>query len=695
MRYLYIDTETYSTVPIDRGLSLYVPACELLMVQWALDDGPVIVWDMTASRPPEWDTFCAALSDPAYVKVFHNSAFDRRVLTRHAAPVPVEQIHDTMVQARSHALPGDLAGLCAVLGVPLDRAKSKADRELMLFFSKPGKDGRHTRETHPAKWREFLGYGGRDVEAMRECHRRLPAWNYTYDSAEWRAWVQSERINDRGMPVDRRYVVQAIELAHNRQEELADEAAQATDNYLGSTNQRALLLEYLAVELGVTLGDLTASSIERALNSGELPAEACSLLTNRLQTASVSVAKYKRVLTLLPPDDRLYGAYEFCGAGRTGRWSAKGFQPHNMPRPDMSVAAIMEFVTATRNGIADLIYPDWLLMRMLSNGVRGMVQAKPGHKLAVADLSNIEGRKAAWLAGEAWKLAAFSAYDQGTGPDLYRLAYARAFGVPPEEAGGMRRQIGKVLELSMGYQGGVGAFVNMAANYGVDLDELAAFAGPLIPPAVWQAAMRAWEWAVRKHRTYGLSQYVWLVCDSLKRLWRAAHPAIVAIWELLESTIREVIAAPADEWRTCGTHLTIGRVGHWLLVRLPSGRFLCYPNAHLVADSEAIGGDVIAYWGVHPFTHQWREIRSHGGKFFENICQASAADNLRVGIEAADNAGYPVVLHSHDELVCEVPDMGAYSGDSLAQLLCTRRDWMNGLPLAAKGYDTYIYGKDE
>ena len=698
MQYLYVDTETYCEIPIDRGLANYVPACELTMIQWALDEGPVTVWDMTAGRPPTLDAFCAALRDPNYIKVFHNSAFDRRVLSAKlpGGPVPVEQIHDTMVQARSHALPGDLAGLCAVLGVPLDRAKSKADRELMLFFAKPGKNGhRNTRLTHPAKWQDFLGYGDRDVVAMRECRHRLPTWNYTYGSPEWQAWVRSERINDRGMPINRRYVEQAIELAHNMRAQLADEAAETTDNYLTSTNQRALLLEYLAVELGVNLSDLTASTIEAALNSGELPQEARFLLQNRLQTASVSVAKFKRIRTLLPPDDRLYGAYEFCGAGRTGRWSAKGFQPHNMPRPDMSVAAIIQFILATTSGIADLLYQEYLMMRMLANGVRGMVQAHAEQKLVVADLANIEGRKAAWFAGEAWKLAAFAAYDAGDGPDLYRLAYARAFGVTPEEAGGMRRQIGKVLELSMGYQGGVGAFVNMAANYGIDLDELAKFAGPLIPAPVWQAAMRSYEWAIKKHRTYGLSMYVWMVCDSLKRLWRAAHPAIVNMWALLESSIREVITAKADTWVPAGERLHVGRVGTWLLVRLPSGRYLCYPNAHLEADKDALGGDTIAYWGVHPFTHQWREIQSHGGKFFENICQASAADNLRIGQEAAEDAGYPIVLHSHDENVAEVPDEPQYSGERLAALMCTRRPWMDGLPLAAKGYECTIYGKED
>jgi DNA polymerase bacteriophage-type len=325
------------------------------------------------------------------------------------------------------------------------------------------------------------------------------------------------------------------------------------------------------------------------------------------------------------------------------------------------------------------------VMEACANAMRGVLIAPPGRKLVASDLSNIEGRGLAWLAGEEWKLDAFRAYDAGTGPDLYKLAYARAFRIEPSDVDKYMRQIGKVMELALGYEGGVGAFLNMAAVYGLDLDALAEKAWPTIPDRIREEATGAWEWACRKRRTYGLSERVYMVCDALKRMWREAHPATTAMWRAFQDCAAAAILDPGSTH--CVGRCEIGRVRNWLRIKLPSGRYLCYPSARVDENGK------ISYMGVNQWTRQWSRIGTYSGKFAENVTQAVARDVLADAMPRAEAAGYEIVLTVHDELLCEVPDSPEFSADGLSQILATNPSWADGLPLAAAGFEGYRYGK--
>jgi DNA polymerase len=350
----------------------------------------------------------------------------------------------------------------------------------------------------------------------------------------------------------------------------------------------------------------------------------------------------------------LRGTLQFSGASRTGRWAGRTFQPQNLPRPNMKQPDIEAFIRAVKVGVEDITFDD--VMTAASNAIRGIVVAPPEHKLVVSDLSNIEGRVLAWLAEEAWKLEAFREFDQGRGHDLYALAYARSFGVTPEavmddkKAGGIMRQIGKVQELALGYQGAVGAFASMAAIYGVDLPE---------------SQVRA-----------------------IVNAWRAANPNIVSLWAELDTAVRIAIGRPGHSV-PC-RRLIVRRDGAWLRIILPSKRSLCYAAPQIVDDK-------ITYMGMCPYTKKWKRLKTYGGKLVENVTQATACEVLKENMQDIDAAGYAIVLTVHDETLTVAPDLGGengWSAEDLSRRLAHLPAWADGLPLAAGGFEGYRYKKD-
>lgn len=743
---LWLDLETYSPTPITNGSHKYAEQAEVMLFAWAIDDGPIDVWDVTAGGAAP-RLLIDAINDPAVEVWAHNSHFDRTVLghaMRDARP-PLSRWRDTMVQAMAHGLPGKLAELCEVLKLPTDKAKDKAGKALINLFCKPipfkfphkreafGSKaeyelekalaeaqwpGRATRETHPAEWQRFIEYATLDIAAMREVHRIMPMWNYR--GAELALWHLDQQINDRGVCIDVELAECAVNAVDLAQEGLREQTVAATGGQVESATKRDQLLAHILEVHGVDLPDMQKATLERRIADPDLPEGVKELLRLRLQTATTSTSKYKTLIRCTSSDGRLRGLLQFNGASRTGRWAGRLWQPQNLPsRGLLPQDAIMEGIEALKGGYAHLTFPD--VMHLTSSAIRGCIVASPGKKLVVADLSNIEGRDQAWLAGESWKLKAFRDFDAGTGFDLYAMAYAKSFNVTPEsvmadkKAGGSQRQVGKVQELALGYEGGVGAFVTFAAAYSIDLDELAEKAVKFIPGDVWGQANIMLQWHRDKGRDPAaqlkMPDRTWLVCESFKIGWRSGHKAIAAYWKELDACVREAIDHPGTTI-DCGK-VRIRRDGAWLRIVLPSGRAICYPSPQLVAEkkkrkdeAETIGLEAleseeaptgrtkITYMGVNQYTRKWDRLDSYGGKIFENICQAVARDVMAHNMPAIEVAGYAIVLTVHDEILAEAPDSPEYNAEHLAALLATNPPWALDMPLAAAGFETYRYKKD-
>ncbi len=690
---LFGDLETFCERPIKWGTYQYAEHCEIMLFTYAMDDGPVRVWDLTEERHMPDELFDALLH--ADEIVFQNSMFDRSVfrLASNSHPLMrdigerIELWRDTMVQGLTHSLPGGLEKLGDVLKIEQDKRKLATGKTLVQLFCKLRpknmKLRRATRDTHPVEWAQFVEYASVDIEAMREIYRKCPKWNYR--GAELALWHLDQRINDRGVCVDLDLARAAIEAVKIEQARLKDAVQENTAGYVESATKRDKLLEYLLMEYGVDLPNLQKDTLERRIDDPDLPIELRDLLALRLMATTTSTSKYNAVVRGASSDGRLRGLLQFAGASRTARWAGRLFQPQNLPRPDMEQDEIEECIEAIKAGSIDLVSDN--VMRACSNAIRGVIIAPPGKKLGVGDLANIEGRMAAWLAGEEWKLQAFREYDAGTGPDLYKLAYAKAFNIDHTEVAKPQRQIGKVMELMLQYEGGVGAFLTGAATYGIDLDAMAETALPTIPADVLQESVEFYDWTVKKKRsTFGLPRDTFLACDALKRLWRYAHPAISSMWPDLKDAVIAAINKPGVSF-PC-RRLTVRRDGAWLKIQLPSGRFLCYPSPQVDDKGQ------ISYMGVNQYSRQWGRIKTYGGKLLENITQAASRDVLAYNMQAIEDDGFEIVLTVHDEVITEMPDTPDYTVDRLCAHIATVPEWAEGLPLAAAGFEGYRYRKE-
>src|SRR5690606_7305125 len=170
--------------------------------------------------------------------------------------------------------------------------------------------------------------------------------------------------------------------------------------------------------------------------------------------------------------------------------------------------------------------------------------------------------------------------------------------------------------------------------------------------------------------------------------WRRSNSRIRAYWYDLEEAIVTAIHNPGRVLSIRDGKIKAKVSDGWLMLRLPSGRLLSYPQIEYDGEERQI-----SYMGQNNYTRKWERIRSWGGKFFENIVQAIAADVLWAAIRRCEAAGWPVVLRVHDELVCEVPDSPEYTVDRLREIMTTPEPWIAGLPLAADGWEGPRYRK--
>lgn len=749
MSYLFLDFETFSEADLKKvGSYAYAehPTTEVLICTYAFDDEPVQVWDCTdgSDMPGDLHRALRRLVKPnSRIKmVWHNGSMFDRLIMKHCwgFDIPVSNTIDTMIWAFRHALPGSLDALCEVLGVSADNAKDKRGKALIQRFSKPTpknyKIRRYTAETHPDEWALFIKYAVSDITAMREVFHKLPRWGNS--DFEDRVLELDQLINDRGFKVDVALAEAAIEAVEKHKAQLQEEAQR---KYGGSLTGKDFLPILRELAPAHRIHNAQKSTLNDLLSDDDLPDDARTIIEMRLGAASTASTKYNPLLLGRSSDDRRRGCIQYGGAKRTLRFAGKGFQPQNLARGyyhddpknkkkkvryDWMSEKDWWRVTHPLSYGIDLLFKGrahrrFDVAKLTASTVRSCIIPEAGHKFVVADYSNVEGRGLAWLAGEETALDTFRA-----GLDIYCVTAGKMFGMDPDyilESRGDLRQIGKACELGLGYAGGVGAFVQFAKNLGLNLVDMAKTMDGTFPDHIWAATARGYEWArIQEAKqpprpgekddrpSYILDKKVWCTCDAIKRMWRESHPETVAFWRDIEDAAMAAIRNPGKEFTAGPRGVKFSRnvetdnngnkvAGWWLRMTLPSGRVMSYPGVGLSVSKETdedgkVSTNVrIKYQGENQLTRQWGFQYTYSGKLVENCTQALCRDLLANALLNVEANGYPIVLHVHDEIICETPDLPEYNVAELERLMCELPEWAEGFPLVAEGSEMYRYAK--
>ena len=643
-RILEADIESFSDVDLIKcGVYAYAdsPAFEILLFAYSFDGGETQIIDLAQGekRPAEVEE---AIFDVSVTKTAYNANFERTCLSKYFGRyIPPESWHCSAVQAAMLALPRSLEDVGRVLG--LDEQKMKEGKELIRYFCVPCKptkaNGGRTRNLPrhaPEKWELFKTYCKRDVDVEKSIRRKLH--NFPIPESEMELYRLDQRINDRGVLVDMGLVEQAIACERLHKEVVTKRAYELTG--LENPNSVAQLKGWLG-DKGMEAESLSKKAVADMI--AETDGEVEELLRLRLMLAKTSVKKYEAIERSACSDGRVHGMLMFYGANRSGRWSGKNVQLHNLPKnylPDLELAR--ELVKQGRFEDIELLYDS--TPNVLSELIRTAFIPKPGCRFAVADFSAIEARVLAWLSGEQWRLDVFTSHGK-----IYEASASSMFHVPMEEItkGSPLRQKGKLAELGLGFGGASGALISMGAlDMGLTEDEL--------PPLV--------------------------------AAWRKANPHITQFWWDVDAA---AIKAVTEKQKTKVGKIIFEYKSGILFITLPSGRKLSYVKPRMAVNR--FGRDGLTYEGISE-NKKWSRIETYGPKLVENIVQGTARDLLAEAMLRVEKKGYPIVMHCHDEIIAEVPE-GSGSGDEMCEVMAVQPVWAEGLPLRADGYECSFYQK--
>ena len=667
MKTLSIDIETYSSIDLTKsGVYKYIQNdFEILLIAYAYDDEEIKIIDLKNNEKiPE--KLKEDILDENIIKTAFNANFERVCLSKYFNTyLSPKMFRCTQVHALYLGLPHGLENVAKSLR--LKEQKLEEGKSLIRFFNKRENLDLLTSNNENIKkgevlkkYEEFKKYCINDVKVERSIRKILE--KVKLPESEQKLWQLDQEINDRGVLVDSKLLNNAIYYDNYFKNILIEKLKTITNiNNPKSNNQ---MKDYLN-SLGLNVNSLSKESIESLLNSDEVKKnphyeKIKEVLHLRKMLNKTSTKKYESMKRCMCDDERIRGLFQFYGANRTGRWAGRLVQVQNLPqnkinnlekvREKIRNDIIKDFPSRKKEFNKNLnlnLYNNENLSSLLSQLIRTTFIPKKNHRFIIADFSAIEARIIAYLSNEKWRIDVFNTHGK-----IYEASASKMFKVDIDEITkeSELRQKGKIAELALGYQGGVGALVSMGA-YNMNLCE---------------------------------SELIEIV-----KAFRSSNPNIVKLWNNAQKAFIEAVKNKSVVH--IDKNISFIYEGNILFIKLPSGRRLSYIRPKIDYDN-IFNKYIITYEGVDPTTKKSKRLTTYGGKLVENIVQAIARDVLAQSMINLKNHGFNIVMHVHDEIVLEVEE-NVSSIEEVCEIMCKENKYLKGLKLKADGFESKYYKK--
>lgn len=672
------------------GVYNYVrhPTFEILNLTYNLKDGygprfwrpglPVEILRPLFDWVREGQLACLFPENPQCVGLLEawNCFFEATVWKEYCTPklgwpsILAIQWRDAMAKAARFSYPRALDNAGDVILNPVTEAhlkKDKAGKDLVRKLTVPKNPTkanpalRWTRELTPEEFARFDAYNVQDTVSESVISSRIP----DLCPRELEIWQVDQAINHRGMYIDRPGVENMIAIAEQAFEREHSRLSEITKGAATKGTEVSKIVAWMKTQ-GVYLPNLDEDIVESELKRPH-PENVKQVLLIRQRTAFGSVKKLYAIRAQTAADGRLRDQYAFAAA-QTDLWNGQNVQMANLYKPSELWAQKPAGVEQAFAAMASrsLEYVEGVYgnaLEAIANCLRSVVVAAPGHRLIMSDYTAIQAVVCAGLAGEEWRLEVFRTHGKIyemcasmiTGkPFEFYLDYKKQHGVHHED----RNPYGKIPELSAQFAAWINGWKKFGAGDFMTDDEI--------------------KLAILK--------------------WRAKCPMIVELWggQTRNKFGRDLNGNRATEFPdlyglegaaisavlnpdTCYGYRNIRYVVHNdTLYCQPPGNCspLVYHEPRLTPSTRTYASPwelELSYVGWNSNQTKgaggWTRTDLYGGVLTQNVVAKVSREYQADSLVRCERSGiYLPVMHTHDEIVTEVP-LGRGSVDEYLKLV--------------------------